>query len=550
MTAPGTAPRASSRLPPTVLLPRDGRQPLLLDELESLLRRRLRAVALFALVSFTLSGLLGGVFRMWAFRSDERALVGLCISTSLLALFVALLFSRWPKTLERLRVLELALFGTVAAQMALGMYGVFRDGIPPELHFPGTKQMLYFLVSDHRTLRWFALIVIYGTVIPNTGRHCAWLVLGMAAAPLVVLVLLGVEDEDFRARLWKGLFWNMLFWMGTAAATALYGARKLSALRQAAFEARQMGQYQLERLLGHGGAGEVYLARHQRLHRPCAIKLIRPEKAGDASALLRFEREVQVMAELTHPNCVEIYDYGRADDGSFFYAMEYLPGLTFRELVDKHGPQPAPRVLQLLRQVCAALQVAHARGLVHRDVKPSNVLVCFRDGIGDLAKLFDFGFVQVEAWMNAGGAHATQEGKIVGTPLFMSPEQIVGKGRLDGRSDLYSLGATGYFLLTGQPPFMRENVIDVFSAHLHEPPPPLTRLNDDVPADLQEVVLHCLEKLPENRFPDAAALDRALAACQDAGRWNAERALDWWGKYHSDLAEPITPQRGLGPQPQ
>ena len=209
-------------------------------------------------------------------------------------------------------------------------------------------------MGDNHVLHWFGLIVAYGTFIPNTGRFNTWVVLAMAATPFAVLLLLCAQDATLRELIGTTVLLHALVWIPCGVALATYGAHKLSVLRKAVFEARQMGQYTIERLLGEGGAGAVYLARHRRLHRPCAIKIIRPEKAGDRTAQLRFEHEVQAMAELNHPNCVEIYDYGRAEDGSLFYAMEYLVGMNLWDMVQQHGPLSAPRVIALLRQVCAA----------------------------------------------------------------------------------------------------------------------------------------------------------------------------------------------------
>ncbi len=168
------------------------------------------------------------------------------------------------------------------------------------------------------------------------------------------------------------------------------------------------------------------------------LKLIRPGQAGDPQHLLRFEREVQATAALTHPNTVQVYDYGHADDGTFYYAMEYLPGLNLDDLVRRHGPLPPELAVHLLLQVCGALHEAHAACLIHRDIKPSNVIACERGGLHDVAKLLDFGLVRSHT---AGDeANLTQEGAIAGTPAYMSPEQADGKKALDGRSDIYSLG--------------------------------------------------------------------------------------------------------------
>src|SRR5262249_55129696 len=196
---------------------------------------------------------------------------------------------------------------------------------------------------------------------------------------------------------------------------------------------------------------------HRLLKRPCALKLIRPDSVADPRSVLRFEREVRLTARLSHPNTVEIYDYGRTEDGTYYYVMEYLPGLNLTELVQRHGPLPPGRVVYLLRQVCGSLREAHAAGLIHRDIKPSNIFASRRGGVDDVAKLLDFGLVLPLAQLDA--TPLSGEGRVLGTPLFLSPEQAKGDGELDGRSDLYALGAVAYYLLTGHPPFDEENGI-------------------------------------------------------------------------------------------
>jgi len=253
----------------------------------------------------------------------------------------------------------------------------------------------------------------------------------------------------------------------------------------------------------------VYRAEHAFLRRPCAIKLIHPEKAGDPATLERFEREVQATAALTHPNTVQVYDYGRADDGTFYYVMEYLPGVTLEELVKRDGPLEPARAVRLLRQVCGALAEAHAAGLVHRDVKPGNVMVCDRGGRADVAKLLDFGLVLPTEL--AGDDRLTQRGAVAGTPAFMSPEQAGGDDAPGPPADVYAAGAVAYFLLTGRPPFADRAGVKLLAAHLHEVPRSPSELRPGLPADLEAVVLRCLAKAPGDRYPDAAALDVAMA---------------------------------------
>jgi serine/threonine-protein kinase len=319
----------------------------------------------------------------------------------------------------------------------------------------------------------------------------------------------------------------MAILLATAVAIAVFGSYRIEVLHKQAFEAQQLGQYRLKKRLGAGGMGEVYLAEHLMLRRPCAVKLIRPAQAVDSTTLQRFEREVRAMATLTHWNTVEVYDYGHAEDGTFYYVMEYLPGHNLEKLVEHHGPLPPGRVIHLLRQVCHALHEAHGVGLLHRDIKPSNIITCERGSVFDVAKLLDFGLVY-ESRLGKAVDKLTTVGTILGSPPYMSPEQAAGKSDLSPASDIYSLGGVAFYLLTGQAPFVRETVMQVFLAHAYEPVAPPSQLRPDIPTDLEAVVLRCLSKKPEERFPDVAGLEKALARCRSAEEWTQEEAAAWW----------------------
>jgi serine/threonine-protein kinase len=367
----------------------------------------------------------------------------------------------------------------------------------------------------------------YGTFIPNTGRRCAVVAIFMALVPMLVVAIGGTVHKEVPRHLLVFFLVEMVMWLGMASAGAVFGSHKISVLSREAVEARKLGPYQLKRRLGAGGMGEVYLAEHVLLRRPCAVKLIRPERLGDPSVVRRFLREVQVTATLTHPNTVQVFDYGQTEDGTLYYAMEYLPGLSLDELVARIGPLSPARVVFLLRQLCGALAEAHAVGLIHRDIKPGNVLVCNRGGRADVAKLLDFGLVHRPS--EAGDtSRLTHPGLVFGTPAYMSPEQAAGRPGGDARSDIYSLGALAYFLLAGQPPFVRASVVQTLAAHISEPLAPLPRFRDAVPADVQAVVLRCLSKEQAARFPDVAALDEALSRCACAGEWTSAQAAAWW----------------------
>jgi serine/threonine-protein kinase len=282
--------------------------------------------------------------------------------------------------------------------------------------------------------------------------------------------------------------------------------------------------------------GEVYLAEHRSLSRPYAIKLIRPEFAANPTNRMRFEREIQAMARLTHWNTVEIIEYGHTPDGTFYYVMEYVAGLNIHQLVDRHGPVNPGRAAYLLRQVCAALAEAHAAGLIHRDIKPSNIMLTQQAGLADVVKILDFGLVQ-HLDTSDGDDRLTQPGVLLGTPGYMPPEQATGV--VDVRSDIYGLGAVGYFLLTGRSPFRREQMQQFLTSPILEPTP-LRALRPEVPADLEAVIHRCLHRDPEKRFADIQLVGQALAACASVSSWSSDDAAAWWHA-RTDYPDESTP---------
>ena len=377
---------------------------------------------------------------------------------------------------------------------------------------------------------WILLIFTYALYVPNTWRRASVVIGAMAALAIGVQLATWVFAEEVRQLIsQKPGFLRMMMEVPMilviAGIIAIWGVRTINTLRRQAFEARQLGQYKLKERLGAGGMGEVYLAEHVLLKRPCALKLIHAERTGNPMNLARFEREVQATATLSHWNTVEIFDYGRTDDGTFYYVMEYLPGLNLHQLVDMFGPMPAERAIHFLMQTCDALSEAHATGLVHRDIKPGNIFAAHRGGIYDVAKLLDFGLVKPIA--DLGSPDVTQEGMIAGSPLFMAPEQATGD-KVDARSDIYSLGALAYFLVTGRPPFEDELPIRILMAHAGKQPMPPSQVRSSVPADLERVILKCLAKSPADRYDSAKSLRSALSECAAAGRWTRECAAGWW----------------------
>ncbi|MGB7343699.1 MAG: serine/threonine-protein kinase [Pirellulaceae bacterium] len=299
---------------------------------------------------------------------------------------------------------------------------------------------------------------------------------------------------------------------------------------------RKLGQYDLKEAIGIGGMGKVFLGRHESLQRDVAVKVLEGSAVNSLS-FSRFEREVRMTAKLRHPNTVEIYDYGRTDDGTFFYVMEYVEGISLAQLIDQYGRQSAPRVISILLQICGSLAEAHLKGLVHRDIKPANVLLSSQQGIYDLVKVLDFGLVK-EMYHDA--SNLTQIASITGTPMYMSPEAVRNASLADQRSDIYAVGAVGYQLLCGWPLFSGENAADIYAKQLHEMPVrPIERLRlnsspaTDVdeanfPDDLQNILMHCLDKDPIKRPQSMSELASALSQCQNAYGWSSEDAQQWW----------------------
>jgi serine/threonine-protein kinase len=421
-----------------------------------------------------------------------------------------------------LRRLDLAGFLVMGLLLSYWQFRLLTVAPAGGFDSPGFESAWQFYAITYTLLMWVVVLTAEGLFIPQSPRRCAALMAAAIATSAAVSVA-AAWVSPAAARVVPGLLLEVIFTLSGTAVFCISAAVRVRALERTANSA--VGSYTLREKLGAGGMGEVWLAEHRLLKRPCAVKLVRAERAGDPAVLRRFEREVQATSRLRHPNIVEIYDYGLDDDGAFFYVMEHLPGLSLDRLVNRHGPLPAPRAIHLLRQLCAALREAHAAGLVHRDLKPGNVVVCDR-GPPDCIKLLDFGLVRSVGESDAFST-LTGEGHWSGTPAYMAPEQI-GKGVVDGRTDLYALGAVAYFMLTGRELFPRDNVLLTLTAHLRELPEPPSALRPELPADLETVVLRCLSKAPTDRYGSAAELDRALAHCTDSTGWTEDEAASWW----------------------
>jgi len=360
-------------------------------------------------------------------------------------------------------------------------------------------------------------------------------------------------DEAFRPLRMVKLLFLLLFLLLVLCSTGMFlfsysnivWRRRLS---EAELKLKQLGQYTLEEKIGEGGMGVVYRARHALMRRDTAVKLLLPDRA-DRESVQRFEREVRLTCQLTHPNTIQVFDYGHTPDGIFYYAMEYLRGLNLHDLVAQHGPQPEGRVIHILRHVCDALAEAHALGLVHRDIKPANVFLCDRGGMPDFVKVLDFGLVREYRSGGPDSRRMPGEKGVEGTPSFMPPETIKGPGNADPRSDIYSLGALGYCLLTGKYVFSADSVADLYQKHLNEPPiPPTQRTTNPISPALEQLVLRCLAKDPALRPETVMKMRAILDSCPEAFSWGVEARRAWWERYRQQSrrsvdssSPPLTP---------
>ncbi len=389
------------------------------------------------------------------------------------------------------------------------------------------------------------MVAIRAALIPSAPRRTI-IVSAVVGIPMLLASTfllpsadggLALRARDSGAYPWlpatAAMMWGFVIITCTVISWVIYG------LRAEVREARRLGQYVLERKIGEGGMGEVYRARHGMMRRPTALKLLKLG-AGEIN-LRRFEREVQLTARLTHPNTITIFDYGRTHDGIFYYAMELLDGANLQRIVAVDGAQAAGRVVRILAMACGALAEAHSIGLIHRDIKPANIMLCTQGGERDVVKLLDFGLVKelkVDREVELTGVST-----LTGTPLYMAPESILEPGSVDVRTDIYALGAVAYFLLAGGEVFNGKSIVEVFGKPLHQEPEPLSARGVTIPAELEAVMLACLDKKPDRRPQSAAELRRRLDACA-VEPWDSASARTWWLEHQSALDADAVPSTG------
>jgi eukaryotic-like serine/threonine-protein kinase len=394
-------------------------------------------------------------------------------------------------------------------------------------------------LENHRGylgLSWVAIwVVLFTVAVPTAPRRAVVAALASVSSVPVLIGLMMVSGATTLRLEAAQFFFGLVFPYLLVVAMAFVGARVVYRLGTEVKRARELGSYYLEEKLGEGGMGEVWRARHRMLARPAAIKLIRRSLAGDGGgggvsdeAVRRFEREAQVIARLRSPHTVELFDFGVAADGVFYYVMELLDGLDADSLLRRYGPMPPERAIFLLRQVCHSLSEAESCGLVHRDIKPANVFVCRYGEEYDFVKVLDFGIVgAVHKAADAGTMH-TAEHQVQGTPAFMAPEQAMGTD-VDARADIYATGCLAYWLLTGQFVFTSDTPMGHIMNHARTVPvPPSARTEQPIPAAFDELVLACLAKDPADRPQTARELSRRLGQVSATEGWTQERAREWW----------------------
>jgi serine/threonine-protein kinase len=495
------------------------------DDLLSQSAGRLRVLALlYAFVFFA-----AGIFPALLFPSDRARFLSSFVQwgPGVIGIAVALLVAaviRNPR-LPLPAAMNLGLAFEIASSYAIAA-AEFADPTQLETH------------QGYLGLSWVAVwVVLFTVVVPTSPRRALATALASASSVAVVIGLVTASGATSVRIPPAQFFFGLVFPYLLVVSMAYLGARVVYHLGTEVRRARELGSYRLEEKLGEGGMGEVWRARHRMLARPAAIKLIRPSLTGNGhagaseEAVRRFEREAQVIARLRSPHTVDLFDFGIATDGAFYYVMELLDGLDADSLIRRFGPIPPERAIHLLRQVCHSLSEAQSCGLVHRDIKPANIFLCRYGEEFDFVKVLDFGIVgAVRDPAETNPVH-TRENAVQGTPAFIAPEQALGAD-LDGRADIYATGCVAYWLLTGQFVFTAETPIGLLLQHAQAPPtPPSARTDQRIPKALDDLVMSCLAKDPADRPQSAKELSRRLAEIEGASAWTQERAREWWATY-------------------
>ena len=492
---------------------------------------RLRILALlYAFVFF-----MAGIFPALILPADRAHFLGsfLLWGPGLIGIVVALVVAAVIRS-DRLpppRVMQLGLVFEIASSYAIAA-AEFGDPMGLDHH------------SGYLGLSWVAVwIVLFTVVVPTTPRRALLAALAsVSAVPVIIGISIATGTTSLRLDPFQ-FFFALVFPYLLVVGMAYVGARVVYQLGTEVKRARELGSYQLEEKLGEGGMGEVWRASHRMLTRSAAIKLIRssPSREGRGpvpeEAIRRFEREAQVIARLRSPHTVDLFDFGRAADGSFYYVMELLDGLDAESLVRRFGPVPPERAIHLLRQVCHSLSEAQSCGLVHRDIKPANIFLCHYGEEYDFVKVLDFGIVGAVRDTGDTSPMHTKGNAVKGTPAFIAPEQVMGT-ELDWRADIYATGCVAYWLLTGQLVFAADTAMGLLMHHAGTAPsPPSARTDRPIPSALDQLVLACLAKDPAARPQSARELSLRLAEVDGASAWTQDRAQEWWVAHQQALTK-------------
>ncbi|MDX1579107.1 MAG: serine/threonine-protein kinase, partial [Gemmatimonadota bacterium] len=432
-----------------------------------------------------------------------------------------LIVHRGERTLEKIQGVA---FLTIALNLLLVIPAVGHFYPQHDAHLP-VALMLFttaaFLPCRHAQI-WLAGEAVLLSILVQT--------LGPAVDPAVGAYWDALPPRTaFFEHLWRPVGVALI------GGVSILVSRTLYQLHRTAHKAERLGNYLIEKELGEGGMGKVFVARHAMICRPTAVKVMTNRDAEGQTNLARFEREVQLSASLTHPNTITIFDFGRTADDTFYYAMEYLEGLDLQRMVERFGPLPPERVVYFLRQALGSLGEAHGRGIVHRDIKPSNIFITQRGGLYDFVKVLDFGLARKVR--DAGDSGITKTGMIFGTPRYIAPESVYGAQKSDARSDLYNLGGVAYWMLTGKPLFDGSSSLDLIIDHVKTVPEPPSAVSDTpIPPELDRIVTKCLEKDPDDRYQTADELLGDLQGLTLESPWNQTRAREWWESHGSELA--------------
>jgi serine/threonine-protein kinase len=405
--------------------------------------------------------------------------------------------------------------------MAVFEWSELREYAPRFLVSSGPDRDLgiFESLNDSFSLRWGFMIAGYVSLVPNSVKRSALVACLIALIPIAI-VLAFCRQYPVSWGFTAGLAFDSFLWSAAFAGVSLYALQIIDTTLRGK---RVLGHYTLLEKIGEGGMGAVWKARHRSYVQFVALKFPSDQFVRDRTAMKRFRAEVEAMAAMNHPHLVRVYNFDPGSEGRPYFVMELLDGWTLDSIVRQHGPLPASRAVYLVRQVCAALAEIHARGMVHRDVKPSNIMLCNYHTEFDFVKLLDLGVVHFPGAPRANPLHS-----IAGTPSYMSPELFMPSKTLDGRSDLFSVGAVLFFLVTGEA-LVNETVVDLNPADGRKNRPPLHSLSDaKCPPGPSEIVEKCTRKNPDERYQSAeqliAALDELRLECQ----WNNQLAGEWW----------------------